>query len=88
MNANQPVHQIYDPNTNTYQPNYTTNNLKITPTIMRNTDALAPTDSHLTITWKRQEGSGSEGNLTAGETVTGGILTVNQNSYHLSQVES
>lgn len=86
LNSNQPVHQIYDPNTNTYQPNYATNSLKITPTIMRNTDALSPTDSHLTVTWKRQEGSGSEGNLTAGETVSGGVLTVNQNK--LSSVAS
>ena len=35
--------------------------------------------SGLTITWKRKEGSGSEATLAAGETVSGNILTVNQN---------
>lgn len=86
LNSNQPTHQIYDPNTGVYQPNYTSNNLKLTPTVIRNADAVPLSDGKLTINWKRKEGSGSEGNLAAGETVSGGVLTVNQNK--LSSVAS
>ena len=36
------------------------------------------------MTWKRKDGTGSETALTAGETVSGGILTVNQNKLSAS----
>lgn len=79
LNANQPVHQNYDPNTNTYQPDYTKSNLKITPTILYNADAVSLTDARLTLTWKRKIGSSAETNLSSGESVSAGVLTVNQN---------
>ena len=51
----------------------------ITPVIYANQTAIALNNAALTITWKRKEGSGSETALTTGETVSGNILTVNQN---------
>lgn len=37
------------------------------------------TDSAITITWKRREGSSAETALTAGETVSGNVLTISAN---------
>ncbi|MFD1401945.1 hypothetical protein [Robinsoniella peoriensis] len=86
LNSNLPLSTIYDPNSNSYAPNWQTTNLKLTPVIYLNDKALALNASGLALTWKRREGSSSEGNLTVGETVSGGILTVNQNK--LSTVSS
>ncbi|MBQ6233597.1 MAG: hypothetical protein IJJ80_08840 [Clostridia bacterium] len=81
LGANQPRTQIHDVNGNTYNPNWTTTagKLVITPVVYANQTAIALNNSALTITWKRKEGSGSEMALTTGETVSGNILTVNQN---------
>ncbi len=81
LGANQPRTQINDVNANSYSPDWTTTagKLVITPVIYANQTAIALNASGLTITWKRKEGSGSEANLAAGETVSGNILTVNQN---------
>jgi hypothetical protein len=81
LGANQPRTQIHDVNGNTYNPNWTTTagKLVITPVVYANQTAIALNNSALTITWKRKEGSGSETALTSGETVSGNILTVNQN---------
>ena len=81
LGANQPRPQIHDVNGNTYNPNWTTTagKLVITPVVYANQTAIALNNSALTITWKRKEGSGSETALTTGETVSGNILTVNQN---------
>ena len=88
LGANQPRTQIHDVNAGTYQPNWTTTagKLVITPVIYANQTAIALNNSALSITWKRKEGSGSEANLTTGETVSGNILTVAQNK--LSAVTS
>lgn len=81
LGANQPRTQIRDVNANTYQPNWTTTagKLVITPVVYANQTAIALSNSALSITWKRKEGSGTEAALTSGETVSGNILTVNQN---------
>ena len=81
LGANQPRTQIYDVNANSYQPNWTTTagKLVITPVIYANQTAIALNNSALTITWKRREGSGAEAALASGETVSGNVLTVNQN---------
>lgn len=86
LSSNLPISTIYDPNTDTYSPNWASTNLKITPVIYLNDTALSTTTTGLTITWKRREGSSSETSLTTGETNSDGILTVNQNK--LSSVSS
>ncbi len=81
LGANQPRTQIHDVNSNAYSPDWTTTagKLVITPVVYANQTAIALSNTALTITWKRKEGSGSETALAAGETVSGKILTVSQN---------
>ena len=81
LGANQPRTQIHDVNANSYSPNWTTTagKLVVTPVVYANQTAIALNNSALTITWKRKEGSGSEAALASGETVSGNVLTVNQN---------
>lgn len=47
--------------------------------VYANQTAIALTDSAITITWKRREGSAAETVLTSGETVSGNVLTINAN---------
>lgn len=85
--SNLPKTQIFDPNTNVYNPDWTSGSkLQLTPTIFLNQSELPYGSTGLTITWKRKEGSGAEGNLVAGESVSNGILTVSQNK--LSSITS
>lgn len=81
LGANQPRTQIHDVNASAYQPDWTTTagKLVITPVVYSNQTAIALTNTALTITWKRKEGSGSEAALTTGETVSNKVLTVSQN---------
>ena len=81
LGANQPRTQIHDVNASAYSPDWTTTagKLVITPVVYANQTAIALSNSALTITYKRKEGSGSEAALATGESVSGNILTVNQN---------
>jgi len=80
LGANHPRYQIYDQNTGTYNPNWQTTNLVVTPVVYANQTAIQLSDSHLAITWKRKEGSGTEENLdSTTETVSGKALTVSAN---------
>lgn len=81
LGANQPKTQIYNKNLETYTPDWTTTSgkLRITPIVYANQTRIDLSDTALTITWKRKEGSGTEANLTTGETVSGNALTVSQN---------
>lgn len=81
ITSNLPKTQSEDPNVlpHTYAPSWTANNLKLTPVVFLDQTNLALEASGLTVTWKRKDGTGAETALTAGETVSGGILTVNQN---------
>lgn len=86
LTSNQPNAVIYDPNQNTYSPNWSTTALVLTPVIFLNNDAVSLTDSCIKISWQRQLGSNSPTSLVTGETVTDGILTVSNNM--LSSVTS
>lgn len=81
--SNQPLSVIYDPNANngtgSYSPNWATSNLTITPVISYNGRSISPTAQGVVITYTRKEGSGTATDLTAGETVSNGVLTVNTN---------
>ncbi len=81
LGANRPRTQINDVKTSTYSPDWTTTagKLVITPVVYANQTAIALNNNALTITWKRQEGSGFETALATGETISGNILTVSQN---------
>lgn len=81
LGSNQPRTQIRDVNAGSFTPDWTTTagKLVLTPVVYANQTAIALSDSALTITWKRREGSASEVALTSGESVSGNILTVNAN---------
>lgn len=81
ITSNLPKTQSEDPNVlpHTYAPSWSSTNLKLTPAVFLDQTSLALNASGLTISWKRKDGTAAETNLTTGETVSGGILTVNQN---------
>lgn len=79
LTSNLPKTQILDQDTNAFNPNWTTTNLVVEPTIFLNQTAVQLNASGLTINYKRRDGSGAETSLTTGETVSGGKLTVNTN---------
>ena len=86
LGANQPRTQIHDVNANSYSPDWTTTagKLVITPVVYANQTAIALSNSALTITWKRKDGSAAEAALATGETVSNKVLTVNQNKLSAS----
>ncbi|MCH1984545.1 hypothetical protein MCG98_18485 [Ruminococcus sp. OA3] len=81
LTSNLPKTQVENPNVlpHTYAPCWASTNLKLTPVIFLDQTPVALGSAGLTINWKRKEGTGSEAALASGETVSGGILTVNQN---------
>ena len=82
LGANQPRTQIHDVNASTYSPDWTTTagKLTVTPVVYANQTAIALSNTALTITWKRKDGSAAEAALISGETVSGKALTVNKNN--------
>jgi len=81
ITSNLPKTQSEDPNVlpHTYAPSWATTNLTLTPVVFLDQTSLSLSATGLTITWKRKDGTSAETNLTTGETVSSGILTVNQN---------
>lgn len=81
ITSNLPKTQSEDPNVlpHTYAPSWSANNLKLTPVVFLDQTNLALDASGLTVSWKRKDGTGAETALTSGESVSGGILTVNAN---------
>lgn len=79
LTSNLPKTQILDQDSKTFSPNWTSNNLKITPNIFLNQTKIALGSTGLSISYKRRDGSGAESSLDDGESISGGILTVNQN---------
>lgn len=83
--ANQPLNVIYDPDQNLYTPNWSTSNLVVTPIIYyAGRQLVSGTDVGLTVTWKRQEGSSTPVNISTGESVSAGVLTVSANKFSAS----
>lgn len=82
--SNMPLSIIYDPDQNSYTPNWGTSstNLILTPVIYYNNTALTATTTGVAITWRRREGSGNISALTTGETKqSNGTLKVNTNKF-------
>lgn len=82
--SNMPLSIIYDPDQNSYTPNWgtSTTNLILTPVIYYNNTVLTSTTEGVTITWRRREGSGNITALTTGETKqSNGSLKVNTNKF-------
>lgn len=86
ITSNLPKTQSEDPNVlpHAYAPSWATSHLVLTPVIFLDQTNVALNASGLTISWKRKDGTGAETALTAGEAVSGGILTVSQNKLSAS----
>lgn len=86
ITSNLPKTQSEDPNVlpHVYAPSWATSHLVLTPVIFLYQTNVALNASGLTISWKRKDGTGAETALTAGEAVSGGILTVSQNKLSAS----
>lgn len=83
--SNQPLSIIYDPDQNTYTPNWSTSttNLVLTPVIYYNNTPLTGSTAGVTVTWKRREGAGNITSLTSGETKqANGNLKVTTNKFN------
>lgn len=80
ITSNLPKTQSEDPNVlpHTYAPSWAFTNLTLTPVVFLDQTSVALNATGLTITWKRKDGTSAEANLTAGETVTNGVLKVSQ----------
>lgn len=82
--SNMPLSIIYDPDQNSYTPNWGTSstNLILTPVIYYNNTALTASTTGVTITWRRREGTGNITALKTGETKqSNGTLKVNANKF-------
>lgn len=80
--SNQPLSIIYDPDQNSYTPNWGSTNLTLSPSIYYNTTVLKPPADGLTVTWTRREGTAAATALTTGETLqTNGDLKVTANKF-------
>lgn len=87
ITSNQPSIVVYDPNSSdSYNPNWATNKLVLTPVIFFNGEQLGLTETGVSITWQRQAGSGDISTLITGETVKDGTLEVTKNV--LSEISS
>ena len=80
--SNMPLSVVYDPDSNSFTPNWKTNNLVITPSVWYAGTELTLGTSGLTITWQRQVGSDSYTALVSGETIVdNGKLKVSANKF-------
>ena len=86
ITSNQALQILYDPNQNIYTPDWSTNNLVLTPVITFNGNNIPLGSTGLEITWTRRAGSLAESGLQTGETVSNGVLTVSSNQ--LSSISS
>ena len=86
ITSNLPKTQSENPNVlpHTYAPSWVSTHLVLTPVVFLDQASVALGSTGLTITWKRKDGTSAESTLTSGESVSGGILTVNQNKLSAS----
>ena len=83
--SNQPTSVIYDPNQNggTYNPNWESINLQLTPVIYYGGTQINSTNAAISVIWERKVGSGNAVAVSSsnGETMSSNsrVLTVNKN---------
>lgn len=86
--SNNPLTVVYDPDQATFTPDWTSNNLVLTPIIyLGGTQLSLATEisaGRLSIVWKRREGISPETSIDPekGETVNNGVLTVSKNQFN------
>ena len=79
--SNLPTMIVYDPQNESYTPNWSTSNLILTPIIYYGSLSISPT-AVSSLKWYRQLGTAARTEITAsttGHSITNGVLTVNTN---------
>lgn len=74
--SNLPQSIIYNPDQNSFTPNWGTSNLILTPSIWYAGEQLLTTNNNVTVSWSRREGIGAVTALTTGETVSDGTVVI------------
>ena len=88
--SNQPIMVIYDPDSNSYSPNWGDSNLVLTPVVYYGAQCLLDRTSTskptgLNISWQKQEGSGDPQPISSGVGADG-KLTINTNPFNPSSI--
>ena len=88
--SNQPIMVIYDPDSNSYSPNWGDSNLVLTPVVYYGAQCLLDRMSTskptgLNISWQKQEGSGDPQPISSGIGADG-KLTINTNPFNPSSI--
>lgn len=79
--SNQPLTVIYNPDNNSYFPNWGNENLILTPVIYYGGKELKYGDNGVTIDWKQKVNSGNETESITNGTVSDGKLVINGNPF-------
>ena len=74
--SNLPQSIIYNPDQNSFTPNWAESVLILSPSIWYGGEQLSTNDNNVTVSWSRREGIGSVDPLTTGETVSDGTLVI------------
>ena len=74
--SNLPLSIIYNPDQNSFTPNWSSSNLILSPSIWYGGEQLRTSDNNVTVTWSRREGIGSVNPLTTGETISDGTMVI------------
>lgn len=88
--SNQPIMVIYDPDSNSYSPDWGDSNLVLTPVVYYGAQCLLDRMSTskptgLNISWQKQEGSGVPQSISSGVGADG-KLTINTNPFNPSSI--
>lgn len=79
VTSNQPNFVSYNPNVTTkYNPDWSSSKLVLTPVIFIDNKQVSLTQTGLNITWQRKVESAASTNITTGESVASGVLTVSK----------
>lgn len=84
LTSSQPTTVVYDPDEAAYVPDWSTNNLVLTPVVHLDSQITSLTSTELSIEWKRKYGTEAETTITSGtngETISNGVLTVSNNKF-------
>ena len=84
LTSSQPSTVVYNPDDNAYVPDWSSNNLILTPVIHLDSESISLTSNGISIEWKKKYGSENETtviNGNEGESINNGILTVSNNKF-------
>lgn len=84
LTSTLPATVIYDPDNSSYVPDWSSNNLVLTPVIRLDSELQSLTDTQISIEWKKKYGTQNEEVVISGsngETISNGVLTVANNKF-------